>query len=284
MSANAAALFIPGFATVFHADPLTPMPAGGLSDFSLTGTAPAGWENLGHTSRENVVNFGKSGGEPTALSTMLATAVRTIYSDEAWTLNVPALQYDEDVLDLAFNGQFDTDGGYIVPGANNGVERALVLFLQDGTGKLGFWIPSNSLKLSGVPDISQPGRFSEIVLAASMQTVDDEVIPAVNGVPGLMKIYKTGLVQSVPYIDEVDPATAAAAGGALIHINGSGFTGVTGAAGVKVGAVNVGAANYEVVDDEHIVFISPAVTAGAQPVTVTNSTGTSEGVAFTVTA
>lgn len=280
MSANAAALFIPGFATVFHADPLTAMPAGGLTDFTLTGTAPTDWSNIGHTSKENVLNFAKSGGEPTALATMLATAARTIYSDETWSLNVPALQYDQDVLDMAFNGAFDTDGGYIIPGANNGTERALFALLQDGTGKLGFWIPSVSMKISGAPDISQPGRFSEIVIAASIQSVDEAVIPSVNGVPGIMKLYKSGLTPAAPVIDSVDPTSGAA--GALVHIHGSGFTGVTGAGGVKFGAVNAGADNYEFVDDEHIVVIVPAASAGSQPVTVTTPNGTSAAEPFTV--
>lgn len=192
MSVDANALFIPGHATVFHSAANVAMPAGGLDDFTLTGAAPTGWTNLGHTSKQNTVSFSREGGEKTSLDTYLADAVRTIYSSEAWTLTVPALQIDGDILDLAFNGDFDEDDGYVVPGSNAGVTRGLFLLFQDTTGKLGFYIPKNTVKLGDAPSID-PTNFLELPLTASVQSASSSVIPAVNDVPGIMKIYKTGL-------------------------------------------------------------------------------------------
>lgn len=192
MSVDATALFIPGHATVFHSAVNVAMPAGGLDDFDLTGAAPTGWTNLGHTSKANTVSFSKDGGDKTSLDTYLADAVRTIYSSEAWTVNIPALQIDPDGLDLSFNGDFDTDDGYIIPGSNAGLARGLFLLFQDTTGKLGFYIPNNSVKLGDAPNID-PTNFLELPLSASIQSAASEVIPAVNGIPGIMKLYKTGL-------------------------------------------------------------------------------------------
>lgn len=192
MSADANALFIPGHATVFHAAPNTAMPATALAAFSLTGLEPTGWTNIGHTSKENTVSFAKEGGEKTSLDTYLADGVRTIYSSESWGLTVPALQFDKDVLDLAFNGGFDDDDGYIIPGSNTGSNRALFLLFTDGTGKLGFYIPNNSVKLGDAIGVD-PTQFLELPLSASIQSASETAIPAVNGVPGIMKLYKTGL-------------------------------------------------------------------------------------------
>lgn len=193
MAVDASALFIPGFATVFQATVGTAMPSGGLTDFTLQATGPTGWENLGHTSKANMVNFSKDGGDKTSLDTALAAGVRTVYDSESWSLGVNALQLDKTSLDLAFNGDFDDDDGYIVPASNNGVSKALFVLCQDGTAQLGFYIPNTSVKLGDAPDITDPTQFAELPLAAAIQAAAEAVIPSVNGVPGIMKIYRTGL-------------------------------------------------------------------------------------------
>lgn len=192
MSADSNALFIPGHATVFHAPPNTEMPATTLAAFTLTGAAPASWANLGHTSKQNTASFAKEGGEKTTLDTYLADAVRAIYSAESWAFNVPALQIDGDVLDMSFNGDFDEDDGYIIPASNSGVARALFALFKDSTGSLGFYIPNTTVKLGDAPTFD-PTNFVELPLSAAIQSAAEEVIPAVNGVPGIMKLYKTGL-------------------------------------------------------------------------------------------
>lgn len=193
MAVDSNALVIPGHATVFHAPVNTAAPANPLEAFSLTADSVAtGWVNLGHTSKENTVSFGREGGEATSINTYLADAVRTVYSSVAWTLNIPALQFDQDVLDLAFNGDFDTDNGYIIPGASSATASALFLLFEDSSGKLGFYIPNTTVTLGDVPSFS-PDAFTELPLAASIQSASSSVIPAAGGKPGIMKLYKTGL-------------------------------------------------------------------------------------------
>jgi hypothetical protein len=77
----------------------------------------------------------------------------------------------------------------------------------------------------------------------------------------------------VPAIGSVSPATGAAAGGTLVTITGSNFTGVTGATGVKFGGTN--AASYNVINDNTISAVTPAHAAGTVQTLVTNTTGPS---------
>lgn len=72
---------------------------------------------------------------------------------------------------------------------------------------------------------------------------------------------------AVPVIVSVDPAGAAE--NATIAIRGGYFTGVSGAAQVKVGGVN--AASYQVIADDLILAVMPAGAAGSAPITVGGS-------------
>lgn len=193
MTADATALVVPGHGTVFKAPANTEMPAGGLAAFSLLGTVPTGWISLGHTSTDNTVAFSTDGGDATKLGTWLQDGVRTVYAATDWSLGVNTLQVDKDNLDLAYNGAFDDDGGYIVPGSNSGLDTALFVLCQDGTGQLGFYIPNTSTKLGDAPSIDTE-KFFETPLTAAINAADPDAIPPLaDGRAGIMKIYKTGL-------------------------------------------------------------------------------------------
>lgn len=100
----------------------------------------------------------------------------------------------------------------------------------------------------------------------------DTVAVTLSG-QGLLTAITHPDASAVPRVYSITPATAPTAGGELHTIVGSGFTSITGAAGVKFGGTN--ATDYNVIDDHHIAAISPARTAGAQAVVVTNGTGPS---------
>lgn len=78
---------------------------------------------------------------------------------------------------------------------------------------------------------------------------------------------------AVPVVNGLSPATGPAAGGTNIVITGSGFTGVSGATGVKFGTTN--ATEYTVVSDGKIVAKAPAQAASTKTVIVTNANGPS---------
>ena len=80
-------------------------------------------------------------------------------------------------------------------------------------------------------------------------------------------------VASVPVIYSFDPITGPAAGGTLVTVHGSGFTGTIAVTGVKFATTS--ATSWNVVDDDTIVAIAPAHVAGAVAIVVTNATGPS---------
>ena len=80
-------------------------------------------------------------------------------------------------------------------------------------------------------------------------------------------------VATVPVVYSFTPITGPAAGGTLVTIKGTGFTGTIAVTGVKFGATN--ATSWAVVDDDTIVAVAPAHAAGAVAIVVTNGTGPS---------
>jgi hypothetical protein len=84
---------------------------------------------------------------------------------------------------------------------------------------------------------------------------------------------------AVPFISGLTPTGGVAAGGTLVRIAGTNFTGVTGATGVKFATNNATA--YDVVSDGIIEAIAPAHAAGQVDVTVTNTAGPSVASAAT---
>lgn len=78
----------------------------------------------------------------------------------------------------------------------------------------------------------------------------------------------------VAAISSLSPNTAGTAGGDLIIIIGTGFTGATE---VEVNNVEVDEGDWEVVSDTKIAMIAPAAAAGAKAVTVLNAAGESAG-------
>lgn len=80
---------------------------------------------------------------------------------------------------------------------------------------------------------------------------------------------------AVPVISSISPASTGVAGGGVITVNGSGFTGATV---LKVGTTTVAATSYTVVSDVKIIFSAPAKTAGGYEVEVTTAAGVSAHV------
>lgn len=199
MSASATSLVIPAHGTIFHAPvnskpPIDPL---GTNGFKLTVDGPSPWINLGHTSKQNTIAFTKEGGERETLDTFLMDGVRTSTGSVSWGFTGNALQFDQDTLDIAFNGDFDpSTGGYTVTSAAP-VQAAVFLYFKDSTGALGFWLPNVELTLGDAPSVDT-ANFFELPLTGSILAAPEEIIPAVDGRAGLFQIFKTGLSAPAP--------------------------------------------------------------------------------------
>ncbi|WP_051179723.1 phage tail tube protein [Nocardia concava] len=86
------------------------------------------------------------------------------------------------------------------------------------------------------------------------------------------RYYDTGATPSAPTISAHLPATVGVAGGDLLELTGTNFTGTTGA---TVGGT--AATKFFVVNDQTLIITVPAKSAGSYPVIVTNAVGPSAG-------
>ena len=180
---NAANVIIPGRGAIFTAAPLTDAPAYKSMTPDMPGT---GWTSLGHTSKDNAVALSKDGGDVTQFDSWWTAAIAVIYGANSWKINVNALQIDAGVLDLAFNGTVDTDGGYIVPAAVEAVDKALFVLAIQGDKRMGLYLPKVSITLGDAPSFD-PTKLFEIPLTAAVLADENT----------LMKWYHPGLEAAV---------------------------------------------------------------------------------------
>lgn len=91
------------------------------------------------------------------------------------------------------------------------------------------------------------------------------------------RYYDDGTAAAIPTITGRSPSgTLATAGGDILYLTGTGFVGTTAA---TVGATAV--TDFLVVDDQHLIITTPAKTAAAYNIVVTNATGPSAGFSVT---
>lgn len=182
-------LAVPGHGTVFRADPGTELPD--ISEFTLTGAAPAGWKSFGHTSKANIVSFATEGGDTTPLDTWLFDNVRNVVSSaRRVSLNINALEISRDTLDVAFNGRYDeANDRYIIPNNPQPLQQKLYVLCQDNTASLGFEIPLADITASGMFTLN-PAEFVEVPLSAQLLVATgDDALEAADGTPGLMAVH-----------------------------------------------------------------------------------------------
>lgn len=116
-----------------------------------------------------------------------------------------------------------------------------------------------------VPLIITPGSIGGTVNTFNESTVN----LGCKGKPVLLPA-----AAAAPVMTAASPANGPAAGGTIVKLTGSGFTGATG---VKFGAV---AATQFLVDSDRVIYaVAPAQAAGAKAATVTNATGVSANTA-----
>lgn len=120
-----------------------------IYDFVDQSTTLTGFTLIGHTSRDDLPEFGFDGGDTEARGTWQNEALRTVVTEAAVdyvTFNL--VQFDADTLELYY-GQNNTqsDGSYGLAGAPGGAtEASFVIVVVDGPRKMGFWSPKVELR------------------------------------------------------------------------------------------------------------------------------------------
>ena len=106
------------------------------------------------------------------------------------------------------------------------------------------------------------------------------VVPVTVNAPGGSATLANSFTYKSPTVKHVTPRSGPTAGGTMVTITGTGFSGTTGVAGVTFGSTNVLA--YTVVSDTEITATTPPNGAGVVPVTV-NAPGGSATLANSFT-
>jgi len=101
------------------------------------------WENVGHTSLEDIFGVTSEGGEATTIGTLQNKSLRTKYSARTETLTFTLQQFDKAGLKLFYgsNAPELADGTIGVPTEPVPTSCAFLVVFVDGTNQFAFYAP-----------------------------------------------------------------------------------------------------------------------------------------------
>ncbi|MFE7124032.1 hypothetical protein [Streptomyces sp. NPDC057617] len=136
MPINDAATLVVGSGNYLTAPTGTPMP-----DDLLVPVSP--WQNVGHTSLEDVFGITSEGGEATTIGTLQNKSLRTKYSARTETMTFTLQQLDAAALRLYFgaNAPILPDGSVGVPANPQPTQAAFMAVFIDGENHFAFYVP-----------------------------------------------------------------------------------------------------------------------------------------------
>ncbi|MFF3017115.1 hypothetical protein [Streptomyces sp. NPDC057939] len=110
-------------------------------DNLLVPTSP--WQNVGHTSLEDVFGITSEGGEATTIGTLQNKSLRTKYSARTETMTFTLQQFDTPALRLYFgaNAPLLPDGSVGVPADPKPTQSAFLAIFIDGENHFSFFAP-----------------------------------------------------------------------------------------------------------------------------------------------
>ncbi|MFD4542465.1 hypothetical protein [Streptomyces bauhiniae] len=136
MAINDAATLVVGSGNYLTAPTATPMPADLLTPLSP-------WQNVGHTSLEDVFGITSEGGEATTIGSLQNKSLRTKYSARTETMTFTLQQWDTAALKLYFgaNAPILPDGSVGVPTNPEPTQAAFLAVFVDGDNHFAFYAP-----------------------------------------------------------------------------------------------------------------------------------------------
>lgn len=157
------------------------------------------WENVGHTSIEDIFSIASDGGDATTIGTLQAAALRTKYAPRTETFNFTLQQFDEDSLKLYFGANAPTteDGLIGIPASNpQPTQRAFLAVFVDGSHVFAFYAPkaelfraddmslSDTESLAGLPIGVKPLTYGSNIYGYAVTPLAATAQTAVAGAPG----------------------------------------------------------------------------------------------------
>ncbi|MGW3336209.1 phage tail tube protein [Streptomyces sp. NPDC001009] len=136
MAINDDATLVVGSGNYLTAPVGTAMPAD-----LLTPTSP--WQNVGHTSLEDIFGISSEGGDATTIGTLQNKSLRTKYASRTETMTFTLQQWDVAALKLYFgaNAPILPDGSVGVPTDPEPTQSAFMAIFVDGDNHFAFYAP-----------------------------------------------------------------------------------------------------------------------------------------------
>lgn len=172
MALDESEVYLPARGYIFVADEGTAAPDD-IDSFDLI-EGDSDYENIGHTARDELPEFGFDGGDTENLGTWQNATLRVIESESTThyvTFNVHQFN------DLTLSLYYSTDGGstsgrFEVQEGTGGSDRALLIVIVDGQNRIGFHAPA--VTISSEDAISmESDAFAYLPLRATMRTTGE---------------------------------------------------------------------------------------------------------------
>ncbi|WP_179956703.1 phage tail protein [Amycolatopsis anabasis] len=113
-------------------------------------TTATGWKNIGHTSAEDLPEFGFEGGDTETKGTWQSRVLKTVTTEAASDyVTFKVHQFDEENLGLYYgtaNGSSTVGVFRVKKPSTSAVRRALLIVIVDGDVTLGFYAPKTDIK------------------------------------------------------------------------------------------------------------------------------------------
>lgn len=127
----------------------------------------APWENIGHTSLEDIFGMSSEGGEATAIGTLQNKSLRTTYSKRTETITFTLQQWDTDGLKLFYgsNATVGANGELRVPTNPEPTTTAFLVVFIDGSNRFAFYAPKAEIYRGDDLSISDTESLAGLPLA-----------------------------------------------------------------------------------------------------------------------
>lgn len=109
----------------------------------------AGWEELGHTSLDDILSWATEGGETTTLGSLQSPSLRQTTSARTESFTTTLLQWDAKTLPFYFGGNMELiEGSDIFMGVKSAPEpirRSFLVVFEDGQNRFPVYAPAASI-------------------------------------------------------------------------------------------------------------------------------------------
>ncbi len=142
-----------------------------MPDDLLVPTSP--WQNVGHTSLEDVFGITSEGGEATTIGTLQNKSLRTKYSARTETMTFTLQQFDTAGLRLYFgaNAPILPDGSVGVPADPVPTQSAFLAIFIDGENHFAFYAPKAEIYRNDDMSISDTESLAGLPLGVKPMTL-----------------------------------------------------------------------------------------------------------------